>query len=125
MGMRITNKSFLRLVVGALKKYTAKDKRNIMTAIPVTISKFGPSGSLKSKNINLENRIDVAPNISKGILFDLKYEIFILDIVIYFLLFVNIYLSYYNRVMPSCQRCTGVLRFGAPFGNCSELCNFP
>ena len=79
--MRITNKSFLRLVVGALKKYTAKDKRNIMTASPVTISKFGPSGSLKSKNINLENRVDVAPNSSKGILFDLKYEIFIFDIV--------------------------------------------
>jgi hypothetical protein len=82
IGMKITNKSFLRLVVGALNKYTAKDKKYTMTAIPVTTSKFGPSGSLKSKNITLEHRIDVATKISSGVLFDLKYEIFILDIVI-------------------------------------------
>ncbi len=48
-----------------------------MTAIPVITSKFGPSGSLKSKNITLEHRIDNAPKISKGILFDLRYELII------------------------------------------------
>ena len=52
------------------------------------------SGALKSENITLEYRIDVAPKISNGVLFDLKYEIFILDILSWFLSFVNIYLLY-------------------------------
>lgn len=45
-----------------------------MTAATVTMSKFGPSGSLKSQNVALENTIDAAPKISNGTLFDLKYK---------------------------------------------------
>ncbi len=70
--MKITNKSLLRLF-GGLNAFTAKDTKYTMTAIPVTISRFGPSGSLKSKNIALEHKIAVTAKISKGVFFDLKY----------------------------------------------------
>ena len=52
--------------------YTARDKTYMITAIPITISKFGPSGSLKKKNISLEHAIDVIPKISNEIFFELK-----------------------------------------------------
>ena len=45
----------------------------MITAIPVTISRFGPSESLKNKNSILEKIIDVIPKISNEIFFDLKY----------------------------------------------------
>jgi hypothetical protein len=45
----------------------------MIAAIPITTSKFGPSGSLKRKNITLEHRMDVIPKISNEVLFDLKY----------------------------------------------------
>ncbi len=38
----------------------------------MTMSKFGPSGSLKNENIALEHAIDVMPNIINEIFFDLK-----------------------------------------------------
>ena len=45
----------------------------MIAAIPITTSKFGPSGSLKNKNSALEHKIAVIPKISKEICFDLKY----------------------------------------------------
>ena len=56
-----------------LNKYVAKDKKYIATATPITTRRFGPSGSLKNKNIFLEHAIAVIPKISKEIFFDLKY----------------------------------------------------
>jgi len=61
------------LFVEGLNKYTANDKKYIMAAIPITTRRFGPSGSLKNKNIILEHTIDVIPRISNEIFFDLKY----------------------------------------------------
>ena len=53
----------------------------MITAIPITTSKFGPSGSLKNKNITLEHAIDVIPKISNEVFFDLKYIfVIILDL---------------------------------------------
>lgn len=43
-----------------------------MAAIPITTSKFGPSGSLKNKNSILEHTIAVMPKISSELFFDLK-----------------------------------------------------
>lgn len=74
IGTRAANKTFLRFVVGALKKCNAKDKRNTMMAATETTSKFGPSGSLKNTNITLEDTIDAAPKIINGTLFVLMYE---------------------------------------------------
>lgn len=74
--MKITNKSLLRVIDDrdkGLNKHIAKDKKYIITAIPITTRRFGPSGSLKKKNITLEHTTDVIPNISSGIFFDLKY----------------------------------------------------
>jgi hypothetical protein len=51
-------------------------------AITVTISKFGPSGSLKSANITLEHTIDVIAKISSETFFDMKY-IFVIILEIY------------------------------------------
>jgi hypothetical protein len=51
----------------------AEDKKNTAIARPITIKRFGPSGSLKKKNSNLEQMMAVAPNITKEIFFDLKY----------------------------------------------------
>lgn len=56
-----------------LDKYSAKDKKYRIAAITVTMSKFGPSGSLKKKNINLEHARAVIPKINNEIFFDLKY----------------------------------------------------
>ena len=70
--MKITTKSFLGPLHGKVEgynKYTAKDKKYMITAIPVTTSKFGPSGSLKNKNIARENKIAVTPRITNEIFF--------------------------------------------------------
>jgi hypothetical protein len=45
----------------------------MMAAIPVTMSRFGPSESFKNKNVVLEHRSDVMPKISSEVFFDLKY----------------------------------------------------
>jgi hypothetical protein len=77
--MKITNKSLLRPVndergeLEELNKYTAKDRKYTIAAITVTTSKFGPSGSLKKKNIAREKIIAVIPNIINEVFFDLKY----------------------------------------------------
>jgi len=71
--MKTTNKSFLRPVIEKLNKYTAKDKKYIIAAIPTTTRRFGPSGSLKNKNISLEHTIAVIPRNISEVFFDLKY----------------------------------------------------
>jgi hypothetical protein len=71
--MRIANESFLKPLIEKLNKYTARDKKYTIAAVTKTISKFGPSGSLKSTNIALEQIIEVMPKIINEILFDLKY----------------------------------------------------
>ena len=74
--MKITTKSLISDVGDkgrALYKYTAKDNKYIMIAITTTTRRFGPSGSLKNKNITLEHTKDVAPNMSSGVFLNLKY----------------------------------------------------
>lgn len=46
--------------------------------MPVTISKFGPSGSLKNPNIDLEQKTDVNPRIINEVFFDLIYILVII-----------------------------------------------
>lgn len=69
--IKIASKSFVRFE--RLDKYTIKDSRYTAPANTTTISKFGPSGSLKDKSSALENTSDSIPNISKEIFFDLEY----------------------------------------------------
>jgi len=80
--MQITNKSFLRPTIGNFNKYIIRDKKYMIAAIPITINKFGPSGSLNNKNITLENIRDVIPRISSDTFFDLKY-IFVIKLKYY------------------------------------------
>lgn len=63
-----------------LDKYAVKDKKYSIAAVTITIRRFGPSGSLKKKNIVLENRIDVIHKIINEAFFDGKY---ILVIILY------------------------------------------
>jgi hypothetical protein len=68
--MKTPNKSLLGAVVGELNTYASKDTQNMIAAAPITTSKFGPSGSLKSKNITLDNVKAVMPKMSNEIFFD-------------------------------------------------------
>ncbi|QEM04640.1 hypothetical protein DIU31_014370 [Mucilaginibacter rubeus] len=54
--------------------YTAQDNKNTASARPPTIKRFGPSGSLKKKNSNLEQMIAMTANIINETCFDLKYK---------------------------------------------------
>lgn len=56
-----------------LNKYIDKIKKYITIANTITIKRFGPSGSLKKKNIILEQRRDVMARIRRGSFFDLIY----------------------------------------------------
>lgn len=71
--MKIANRTFFRAVVEGLKKYVIKDRKYIIAAIPMFMSKFAPSGSLKDINSVFEHAIAVIPKISNEILFDVKY----------------------------------------------------
>jgi hypothetical protein len=71
--VKIVHKSLLRVAAGGLNKYTTKDKEYTITAAPMTISKFGPSGSLKNTNIKRESTRDVKNKISNDIFLDLRY----------------------------------------------------
>jgi len=51
----------------------AKDKKYRMTANTITIRRFGPSGSLKAQNTNLESKTDVINRINNDTFLDLKY----------------------------------------------------
>ena len=52
--------------------YVAKDRKYTTTADTVTMSRFGPSGSLKKKNIALEQTIAVTNKMRNEVFFDLK-----------------------------------------------------
>lgn len=56
-----------------LNKYITKDKEYMMTAIPTTTNRFGPSGSLKDRSIAREKKRAVTNKMSNDIFFDLKY----------------------------------------------------
>ncbi len=70
---KIVSKSLLRLVIENLNKYTIQDKKNKTNAIPITTTRFGPSGSLKSRSSILDKISDVTAKMSNEIFFDLKY----------------------------------------------------
>lgn len=57
------NKSFLVYEDTEENRSTNKDGMNIINAIPTTTNKFGPSGSLKNKNITREQMSDVMASI--------------------------------------------------------------
>ncbi len=82
--MEIANKSLLVAVIGGLNKYTVKDKKYTISAIPITTTKFGPSGSLNNQNSTFEHAIDVTPKISNGAFLNLEY-IFVIISEIYVL----------------------------------------
>ena len=71
--MKITSKSLLKPVNGkkveGKKKYVDIDTKYTIAAIPITTSKFGPSGSLKNENIARENKMDVRPRVTNDIVF--------------------------------------------------------
>jgi len=56
-----------------LSKYAVKDRKYITAAITVTISRFGPSGSLKNANMALEHRIAMTPKIISEVLFEVRF----------------------------------------------------
>lgn len=58
---------------GKARKYAASERKYMIAAITTTMSKFGPSGSLKSANIVREHTRDVSPRIINETFFDLKY----------------------------------------------------
>jgi hypothetical protein len=49
-----------------------KDKPKIITAVTITTRRFGPSGSLKSVNMILENAVAVKARITSDDVFDMK-----------------------------------------------------
>ena len=55
-----------------MSEYAVRDKRYTIPAATITISKLGPSGSLKNQNINLEHKIAVMPKISNEVFFEWK-----------------------------------------------------
>jgi hypothetical protein len=55
-----------------LNEYASKERQYIITAIPITMSRFGPSGSSKNRNIVLEHRMDAIPKMRRDVFFDLK-----------------------------------------------------
>lgn len=68
------SKSLFRLInEKEFDKYRVKDKKYMIAASPITISKFGPSGSLINMNDTLENTIAVIARIINEIFLDLKY----------------------------------------------------
>lgn len=56
-----------------LNAYTAKENTYMIIAIRITTKRFGPSGSLKNKNIDREHITAVMLKMSSEILLDLKY----------------------------------------------------
>lgn len=74
--MLTANNSFLRPIIEGVNKYTVKDNKHRMSAIPVTINKLAPSGSLKDKNSSLEHATAVTAKINNEVFFDLKYICF-------------------------------------------------
>lgn len=73
--MKMASKNFLKPVIEVSNRYTVKDKKYTISAIPMTTSKFAPSGSLKNRNSIFEHTIDVIPKINNEVFFDLKYMV--------------------------------------------------
>ncbi len=71
--METANKNLLRSLIEELNKYAVRDSKYTTSDIPRTISKFGPSGSLKNTNNTLEHKIAVTAKIMNVVVFDLKY----------------------------------------------------
>lgn len=74
--MKIVNKSLLSPVHDedeGRNRYVIKDKKYMIAANPITMRRFGPSESLKNKNIILEHVIAVIPKTSNVVFSDLKY----------------------------------------------------
>jgi hypothetical protein len=69
---KIPTSNPLRLFIGGLNKYTTKDKKYTIIAIAITTKRFGPSGSLKNRNIALDKRTAVTANITNGSFFEGK-----------------------------------------------------
>jgi hypothetical protein len=55
------------------KSTNIKDSANTKADSTVTISRFGPSGSLKERSSVRESITEVIPNMSSDVFFDLKY----------------------------------------------------
>jgi hypothetical protein len=51
----------------------------MIVAATITTKRFGPSGSLKNKNIVLEQTIDAIAKISNEIFFEMRYIILIIS----------------------------------------------
>lgn len=79
MSVRDKRESFLNFIVERSNKYTAKDKKYKIVANPTTIRRFGPSGSLNNKNVVLENKREVTPNMINEIFFELEYIVVIIQ----------------------------------------------
>jgi hypothetical protein len=69
--MTIATTNFLRSE--ELGTYPSRDTTYSNTAAPITTTRFGPSGSLKSENSTLESTIAVTPKMRSDIFFDLEY----------------------------------------------------
>lgn len=61
-----------------VNEHAAKDAKYRITAMTIIMSRFGPSGSLKDKNIVLEHAIAVMPKIINEAFFDVKYMLVII-----------------------------------------------
>lgn len=68
--MKIATRSFLAFVIEKLNKYTEKERKKKIAAVPRTMSKFGPSGSLKKKNISRERTTAIILRINSDIFFE-------------------------------------------------------
>lgn len=71
--MEIPNRIFLNPIIEEANEFTNKESAYTTAAPTITISKFGPSGSSKNKNIAREHRTDVIPKIINEVFFDLKF----------------------------------------------------
>jgi hypothetical protein len=69
--IKIASKSFFE--PERLDTYDARDKKYTIPAVTTTIRRFGPSGSLKKKNIAPEDMRAVIPKINSAVFFDLKF----------------------------------------------------
>ncbi len=73
--MEIASKNRLRSLAEEVNAYAANERRYTNAAVTMTMSKFGPSGSLKKKNSALEHTRDVIPRSSNEVLFELNISV--------------------------------------------------
>jgi len=69
--IQIASKSFLRVV--NLDVYATNDTTYSTAAITTTMSRLGPSGSLKNENSALEHTRAVMPRMSSVVFFDMEF----------------------------------------------------